>query len=653
MLPAHFWPSRKFRRPLLWVTLAPLALLTILAVGYVVFWDWNYLRGYASERASGAAGRKIEIGNIDVKLGRVSRLIVSDLSIANADWGQSPSLVKFEQAEVTIRVMPLLRGRVVLPSVHLVRPDIALEKNADGKSNWDFSQNPAGVAAAEATAPDERSEFPIIGSLRIDEGKVRYVDQPAQIAVDLDISTATGTGGAEDTVRLEGVGRLAGDLFRLRFAGGSLLSLREEIKPYPVSLAVEVGETKIGIEGTVKDPVQMKGFDTQLKLSGPSLSKLFPVLGVALPPTPAYSIEGRLTRDDTVWQFNRFAGRVGGSDLRGDLKFTTGGGEEVRPRLEGQMVSAKLNFADLGGVVGGGDGAAKADPNRVIPDTPIDLGRLRAMDADVRFEGKSITGTGLPIDNLSTHIKLTSGVAVLNPLRFGVAYGEINGALKLDGSKDVPHLELKSEIRRISLNRLLPEKLGKESTGEFAGSIELRGTGRSTADFLGRSDGRISLFMAGGQLNLILAEIAGLDVGETLGLLLGDKQKTVPIRCAVADFDVTQGVMLTKTVVFDTTDTNIAGRGSVSLSDEGLDLVISPHPKDVSLFSLRAPILVQGSFRKPRVIPDPATLAARVGGAVALGVVLTPLAALIPLIESGLGKDSDCHGLVTEVTQLR
>lgn len=640
-------------RWLLWLAAVPVGLAAVLAVAYFAFWDWNYLRGYAAERASGAAGRKIEIGDIDVSLGWVTRIVVSNLDIANADWAQSPALARFERAEMDIQLLPLLRGRIVLPNVHLVRPDISLEKKADGRSNWDFSQNPAGVAVAEAAAPDERSEFPVIGALRIDEGKVRYVDHPAQIAIDLDLNTAVGTGGSEDIVRLEGVGRLAGDPFHLRFVGGSLLSLREDSRPYPVSLALDVGETKVAVEGTVQDPVQFKGLDTQLKLSGPSLSKLFPVLGVVLPPTPTYSIEGRLSRGASIWQFSRFAGQVGGSDLQGDLTFKPGDSRQVRPRLEGRMVSTKLNFADLGGIVGGVDDAQKADPNRVIPDTPLDLERLRAMDADVRFEGKSIVGTGLPIDNLATRLQLTNGVAVLNPLRFGVAYGEINGVLKLDGSRDVPYVEVKSDIRRICLNRLLPEKLGKESAGEFAGNIELRGSGRSTAEFLGRADGRISLFMAGGQINLVLAEIAGLDIAETMGLLLGDKHKTVPIRRAVTDFDVTQGVLLNRTLVFDTTDTNISGSGSVSLRDEGLDLVIRPHPKDISVLSVRAPILIQGSFKKPRVLPDPGTLAARIGAATALGVILTPLAALIPLIETGLGKDSDCRTLVAEVTQIR
>jgi hypothetical protein len=44
-------------------------------------------------------------------------------------------------------------------------------------------------------------------------------------------------------------------------------------------------------------------------------------------------------------------------------------------------------------------------------------------------------------------------------------------------------------------------------------------------------------------------------------------------------------------------------------------------------------------------------LAIRVGAAVVLGVLATPLAALIPLIETGPGEDSDCKALIASVKQ--
>ena len=646
------YKSRPRRRRWPWIVLGtPLVLIGFLTAAYFLLWDWNYLRGYASARASGAAGRTIEIADIDVDLGRVTRIRLEGLSIANAPWARAEALAKLELAEVSIRLMPLLRGRLELPEVYLRKPEIALEKNTEGKSNWDFSENPAGVAAAETAAPDKRSEFPVIGTLRIDEGKIRYVDPVQKLDVDLDISTAVGEAGKKDTLRLHGVGQLAGEPFQLQLVGGSILSLREGSEPYPVSIHVQAGETRVSLEGTAQDPVQLTGFDADLKLSGPSLSRLFPVLGVALPPTPPYDIAGRLTRQENLWTFSDFAGRVGGSDLKGTLQFRAGD-KQVRPRLTGRIASSNLNFKDLGGLVGAGT-EEKKDTGRVLPDAPIDLERLRAMDADVRFDAARIVGPAVPIDKLSTRVVLQNGVATLSPLKFALAFGEIDGMLRLDGSREVPRVETDTDLRRISLGELLPQSIGKESAGQLAGKVQLKGTGRSTAEVLGNADGHVSLFMAGGQLNLVIAELAGLDVAEAVTLLIGGKEKVHPIRCFVADFEARQGVLIPNAVVLDTTDTNISAEGSVSLKDEGLDLVVKPQPKDFSPLTLRAPILIRGSFAKPRVLPDPGTLAARIGAATALGIVLTPLAALLPLIEAGLGKDSDCQSLITQAAQSR
>jgi hypothetical protein len=63
------------------------------------------------------------------------------------------------------------------------------------------------------------------------------------------------------------------------------------------------------------------------------------------------------------------------------------------------------------------------------------------------------------------------------------------------------------------------------------------------------------------------------------------------------------------------------------------------------VLSLRSPLYVTGTLSHPAVSPDTATLAAR--GAAAAGMaVLNPFAALIPLVETGPGKDSPCGQLV-------
>jgi hypothetical protein len=82
-----------------------------------------------------------------------------------------------------------------------------------------------------------------------------------------------------------------------------------------------------------------------------------------------------------------------------------------------------------------------------------------------------------------------------------------------------------------------------------------------------------------------------------------------------------------------------------------MDLRIVPAPKDMSILTLRGPIRVDGPMRNPSIQPEAGNLAGRTTAAVLLGILLTPLAAIIPTIELGLGEDSDCKGLVTEVRQ--
>jgi len=53
-------------------------------------------------------------------------------------------------------------------------------------------------------------------------------------------------------------------------------------------------------------------------------------------------------------------------------------------------------------------------------------------------------------------------------------------------------------------------------------------------------------------------------------------------------------------------------------------------------------VRVHGSFTDPQIEVEKTPLLLRIGGAVALGAV-APLAALIPLIETGPGENANCR----------
>jgi hypothetical protein len=129
-------------------------------------------------------------------------------------------------------------------------------------------------------------------------------------------------------------------------------------------------------------------------------------------------------------------------------------------------------------------------------------------------------------------------------------------------------------------------------------------------------------------------------------LFAHDTKKTEPLRCAVLDFPIKQGVARSDVFVVDTEETIILGEGNIDLHDEKLDLKLTPRAKHPSILSLRSPIHILGTFKQPKVRPDK-TLAFR-AGAVIVGALVNPLVALIPLVETGPGKDANCQALLDE-----
>jgi uncharacterized protein involved in outer membrane biogenesis len=137
-------------------------------------------------------------------------------------------------------------------------------------------------------------------------------------------------------------------------------------------------------------------------------------------------------------------------------------------------------------------------------------------------------------------------------------------------------------------------------------------------------------------------ELAGIDIYESLKFRIGKDHK-VPIRCAFGDFGVKDGLMTSRALAFDTTDTIIVGEGTVNLRDETLDLLLKPRPKDRSILTLRSPLVVDGTFKNPSFRPDFKRLGLRGAIAVALGSIAPP-AALLATIDLGGGEDSGCGG---------
>jgi uncharacterized protein involved in outer membrane biogenesis len=144
-----------------------------------------------------------------------------------------------------------------------------------------------------------------------------------------------------------------------------------------------------------------------------------------------------------------------------------------------------------------------------------------------------------------------------------------------------------------------------------------------------------------------LAELAGFDL-RGLGLMATGNKGDTGIRCGVASFDVKKGTLTAQRLLLDTDPVLITGEGTIDMDSEALDLQLLGRPKHPRL-RLRAPLLIHGTIRQPAFSTDAKKPMAQAGGAIALGVLLTPLAAMLAFVDPGLARDSDCGAMLAEV----
>jgi uncharacterized protein involved in outer membrane biogenesis len=509
--------------------------------------------------------------------------------------------------------------------------------------NWDF------------LGPSDGNP-PVLRRLLVEDGRLQFLDAAGK--TDILVALTSGKPRSADSappLLVKGKGRWQGNPFTLDGNTESPLELTNSDHPFRIHLDGRAGNTHAIASGTLTNPFALRTFDLDLALSGQDMEDLYPLIGLAIPSTPPYRLKGRLKRNNDIWRYENFTGVAGDSDLGGTAQIEVG---RERPLLKADLVSKRLDFDDLAGFIGAppktgaGESAnaeqkakatALAVKDRVLPDTPYDLGKLRAMDADVRWKAHRINSPVLPLDDMDAHLKLDDGLLRLEPLNFGVAGGDIRSTIRMDARKPTIATQLTASIRKVQLGGLFPDaKLAEQASGGISGEIKLSGTGNSVAAMLGSSDGSVAVGIGRGHVGNLVMELAGLDVAESLKFLFtGDRQ--IPLRCAWGDFSVANGVMTSQQLAFDTTDTLILGEGTVDLKQEKLDLLLRPRPKDISILALRSPLRIGGTFKDPSFRPDFKALGIRGAIALTLGSIAPP-AALLATIETGPGKDSNCGG---------
>ena len=638
-------------RPWLYITGALLAAAVVL----VAVWNWDWFIPRVERIASAKLGRPVHIAHLHVRIARNPVLEVDGLVVDNPPGFPAPGpFARIARLAVTLNGPAWLHGRVVVvPSIVVDKPDVNATALPDGRNNWTFQAFGAPSGKSPGSSPK-------IGDLRITDGHVHAVDPKLKADFHIDIATSAAAQDHPAQIVAQAHGTYADQPITGRFTGGALLTLRDRKNPYPIDLALANGDTHVTLRGTVQDPLAFAGTNLKVSLAGQSLARLTPLFGVPAPATPPYTLTGDVSYADKRIRLEHLVGQMGRSDLDGDIAIDPG---PQRPVATVNLHSRQVDLADLGGMIGGTPGTAttpgetpqqretlrRADASPwLIPHTKLDLPRLKAADVTLHYRGDHIEGKFIPLDDVVADVTIKDGALRAHPVSFGVGRGRI--LLDLAAAETPAHqLRARADVdfRQVDVARLMSATHAFGGAGTIGGHAVVEGIGDSVAAILGDGDGELKLFMVGGDLSALLVDLSGLEFGNALFSALGLPKKT-QVRCLITDFALQDGQMRTRTLLLDTVEANVIGKGAFNLRDELIDYQLRTQPKHFTIGSLPAPINITGHLKSPSIRPDAKELAARGALAVGLGVLLSPVAALLPTIQLGLGKNNDCGALLRE-----
>jgi AsmA family protein len=652
--------------------------LLLLGVVWGEASGWPVLRQPMERAMTRGAGVPVTLqGQVKLHLLWNQRLQVDRLQIASDERFKVPHLLDAQGVTLAWTWGDVWRwrqgDRLRVHRLQADELDAQLVRLKDGSANWQL-----GAPKIDGAESDAMASLPRFGTLLMNKGRIDWNDalQDVDLKVAVQGSEGESVQGADSGYVATFSGRYQALPLKLDVRAGSTLPLLQDADgaaaaPWvPLRVQGSVGSSRLLFDGQAAALLGSPRLQGEIQFKGRSLSAVGEPLGITLPQTPPFDLRGTIDHEAGAWRLKAQRAVIGSSRLAGDLLFDQ---REQPARLSGQLTGSRLALADLGPAIGGKGGDTTKDdataPGRVLPQRRFDLPSLKAMDADVRVDIDQLdfgTTAMAPLQSLKTRVRLAGGVLKLEDLKATVSGGSITGSTQLDANASPAAWAAKLDFKAIDMAGWLrglstdgkptsaaPAKgaatLKKERnqarqggdqavqsylTGQLFGSVNVRGAGRSTGEILASLDGPVQVTLRDGTLSHLATEAMGLDVAESLGVLIRGDQP-LPLRCARFDMVARNGVVAPTLAVIDSVDSTIRITGEVSLRDESLALRVVTRSHDWSPLSLRTPVTVSGTLADPQVGIEARGLVGRVLGAVALGAVVGPAAAILPLIEQG------------------
>ncbi len=549
------------------------------------------------DRFAQATGRRLEIGpEIRPTIWPVLGVTAGPVRLSNPEGSATPDMLTAGRIAIALDPRALLSGALRITGVEIDRPDLLLERDADGGVNWAIRP-----ARDEGAAPAEGGGIPAItlDRLRIRDGRLRLSDAASGLdltldQLDLDTAVPDFAGPVALTARALIRGQpvtLDAQLDALEpFLAGKLTGLAIEARAGAARLAF-TGRASGGArdaEGRVEaDLGDRPALAAVLGRPFPALPQGFGAESLALKADLTLSSKGSAhLRDAEIL--------ADGGTITGELDWQPG---KDRPRLTGRFAMDRLA---LGQTAGGT--AEEAAAHDGWNDDRIDAGALAALDADVLVTARTAQFGPLRLGAGAFRVTIDRARAVIGLDRAEAYGGSVAGKLVVNARKG---LSASADLvfEGFEMEPLLADLLGSD---------RVQGRGRLELNLLAAGDSVAALMrgLSGGlRLDLGKGELRGLDIAGMLRTMdpgyVGEGTRTL-FEAAGVSARIEGGVATSDDLRIRAPLFTASGAGRVDLGGRSIDYRLLPRLAGTADGGggVEIPVLISGPWAKPKIRLD-------------------------------------------------
>lgn len=568
----------------------------VLALPFIIPHD--FIAGQLRDAVKAETGRTLTIGEAPkLVFWPDFAVTLKNVKLSNPPGMYEGQLAQMDEMRIRVEVRSLFNRVLDIKELHLVRPQLSLVVDGDGRPNWVLSRD--GSPQGEGGPGIVTGE---IAPIVIEDGDVRFLDERSGKAfkaenVDMTVTLASLTG----PVTVKGALTTLGDRITLGFnakAPGELATSGS-----PLSLSIKSKRLDFAFSGQAL----MQGgltLDGTIKAETGSVRDLARWAKIEVPDGPGFGpakVNGQVSYSGQALKLSKARVSLDGLAAQGDVGIALSG----RP-----TVTANLGFDVI-------------DVNRYLPprpDTPaptgwstepISFAGLGAIDGKLKLSANSLVYRDLKTGKIAIDAALKSGRLDAALSQISLYGGNAQARLILDGAAQVPALQMTLDAKGFNGLRLLHDYAGLDRFEGIAGtSLNIAAKGRSQAELVSTLKGTGSFSFTNGAIRGIDVEAMVKNVGTNIltGWRQGSDAKT-PFNSLSASFTIANGIATTNNLNFASSVMTVSGGGAIDLPRQALNLKVSPNlnlaqAPGLDLAGLSVPIIVKGPWASPKIYPD-------------------------------------------------